>query len=78
MSESDKNLNTKAFVKFQSENTKPIIFVVTDVYRMGIDNPDIGLVIQWDIFLSFDLMIQQMGRARRKKGALSFMLLTPK
>ena len=45
---------------------------------MGIDNPDVKLVIQWDIPLSFDSMIQRMGRAGSKSGASAFILLTPK
>lgn len=45
---------------------------------MGIDNPDVKLVIQWDIFISFDSMIQWIERTG-KKGALSiFILFLPK
>lgn len=54
------------------------ILVATDAYGMGIDNPDILLVIQWDIPISFDAMIQRMGRAGRKGGNAIFVLLTPK
>lgn len=50
----------------------------TDAYGMGINNPDVRLVIQWDIPLSFDSMIQQMGRAGRKGEASVFILFTPK
>lgn len=46
MSEWDKNLNAETFEKLQSENTKYIILMATDTYRMDINNPVVGLVIQ--------------------------------
>ncbi|MCJ1471089.1 hypothetical protein MMC07_009737, partial [Pseudocyphellaria aurata] len=60
------------------ENTECMILVVTDAYGMGIDNPDIALVIQWDLPLSFDTMIQRMGRTGHKGGASTFVLFSPK
>lgn len=45
---------------------------------MGIDNPDVKLVIQWDLPISFDSMIQRMGRAGRKGGYSYFVLFSPK
>lgn len=45
---------------------------------MSIDNPDIKLVIQWDLPISFDAMIQRMDRAGRKGGQAVFVLFTPK
>lgn len=57
----DKNLNAEAFAKPQLENTKCTIFVATNAYEMSINNLDIRLVVQWDIPLSFDSIIQQMG-----------------
>lgn len=45
---------------------------------MGIDNPDVKLVIQWDIPMSFDSMIQRMGRARRKGAQPTFVFFSPK
>lgn len=44
---------------------------------MGIDNPDIKLVVQWDLPMSFDSMIQRMGRASRKGNQAAFVLFTP-
>lgn len=41
-----KELIAKAFKTPGNKNTECIIFVVTDAYRMGIDNPDIRLVVQ--------------------------------
>lgn len=78
MSEWDKNLTTEAFSKPAEENNECVILVATDAYDMGIDNPDIKLVIQWDIPLLFDSMIQRMGRGGRKGRASAFILLTPK
>ena len=78
MSEWDKTLTAEVFGKPGTENTECTILVATDAYGIGIDNPDVKLVIQWDIPLSFDSMIQRMGRAERKGGASSFILLTPR
>ena len=54
------------------------ILITTDSYGMGINNPDIKLVIQWDIPVTFDAMIQRMGCAKRKGGQATFILITPK
>lgn len=78
MSDWDKELIAKAFQINGSENSECIILVATDAYGMGIDNPDIRLVIQWDLPISFDSMIQRMGRAERKGQQAWFILLTPK
>lgn len=45
MSDWDKKLIAKAFKTPGNENTECIILVATDAYGMGIDNPDIRLVI---------------------------------
>lgn len=78
MSDWDKELTAKAFKISGAENTECIILVATDAYGMGINNPDIRLVIQWDLPISFDSMIQRMGRAGRKGQQAWFVLLTPK
>lgn len=57
MSKWDKFLIANAFAVPGDENTKCTILVATDTYGMGIANPDVKLVIQWDISLLFDLMI---------------------
>ena len=41
----DKAINTKAFKLSDKMNIEYRILVATDVYEMGIDNPDIKLVI---------------------------------
>lgn len=78
MPELDKELIAKVFMTPGDENLECTILVTTDTYGMGIDNPDIVLVIQWDILLSFDSMIQRLGRAGRKGGQSTFILFTPK
>lgn len=45
MFEKDKNLNIEVFAKFQLKNTKCMIFIATNAYRMVIDNQNIGFVI---------------------------------
>lgn len=74
----DKSLISNAFKVIGKENTECTILVTTDAYGMGIDNPDIRLVIQWDLPISFDSMIQRIGRAGRKGQQSTFVLLTPK
>lgn len=78
ISDWDKSVTTNAFKVTQEDNTECTILVATDAYGMGIDNPDIKLVVQYDISTSFDAMIQRMGRAGRKGNQATFILLTPK
>lgn len=78
MSEWDKSLIAAAFKINGEENNECVILVATDAYGMGIDNPDIRLIIQWDFPIGFDAMIQRIGRAGRKGQQSTFVLLTPK
>ena len=79
MPDLNKAINAEAFKLSGEMNTDCTIFVATDAYGMGIDNPDIKLVIQWDLPMSFDSMIQRMGRAGRQAGQQAvFILMTPK
>lgn len=77
MSDWDKDLTAAAFRIPGDENLECVILVAINAYGMGIDNPNVKLVIQQDLSLSFDSMIQQMGRAGRKGGLLHFILFTP-
>ena len=78
MSEWNKKLNADAFAVPTEDNTKCIIFAATDAYGMVINNPDVMLVIWWDISICFNLMIQGMGKVGQKGGASVFILFTPK
>lgn len=78
MSEYDKTMTADEFRVLGEENTECTILVATDAYGMSIDNPDVELVIQWDLPLSYDAMIQRMGCAGRKSVASTFVLLSPK
>ena len=78
MPEFDKDLTAKAFQVPGEENIECIILVAPDAYGMGINNPDIRLVVQWDLPINFDSMIQRMGRAGRRGGQATFILFTPK
>lgn len=42
----DKSLIANAFVVPGDKNMECTIFIVTDIYNMGIDNPDVKLVLQ--------------------------------
>lgn len=74
----NKDIIAKVFKVNKEENTKYIILVATDAYGMGIVNSDIWLVIQWDLLISFDLMIQYMGRIRKNSQQSTYILFTPK
>lgn len=78
ISDWDKDLTAKAFRIPGDKNMERTILVATDAYGIGIDNPDVRLVIQWDIPFSFDTMIQRMGRAGRKGAQSTFVFFTSK
>lgn len=78
MSKWDKNLTSETFRKPTEKNNKWIILVPINAYGIGIDNPDVKLVLQLDIPLSLNSMIQCMGRAGKNDGASVFILLTSK
>lgn len=73
-----KGLIAKAFCTPGDENPDCTILVATDTYSMAIDNPDVKLVIQWGLPLSFDSMMQRMRRAGRDGGQSTSVFLTPK
>lgn len=78
MSDWDKDIIAKAFRVNRMENIECVILVATNAYGMGIDNPDIRLVIQQDLPIRFDSMIQCMGREGKKGQQSTFVLFTPK
>ena len=78
ISEWDKEITAKAFMILGDQNEECTIVVATDAYGMGINNPDIRLVVQWDLPITIDAMIQRLGRAGRDCKQSIFMLITPK
>ena len=78
MSDWDKDLIANAFLVPGDENMDCVILVAIDAYGMGINNPDIKFVIQWDFLITFDAMIQRLERPGRKGGQAIFILFTPK
>lgn len=66
ISDWNKDLILKAFCIPGKNNTNCIILVATDAYGIDIDNLDIKFVVQWDLPISFDSIIQCMGRAEKK------------
>lgn len=78
VSDWDKGLIAKAFCTPGDENPDCTILVATDIYSMAIDNPDVKLVIQWGLPLSFDSMMQRMRCAGRDGGQSTFVFFTPK
>lgn len=53
----NKTMNDKTFKLNGKANTKSIIYIAIDMYEMRINNPDIKLVIKWDLQISFDSII---------------------
>lgn len=62
----NKSLICNTFKIIGKKNTEYISFVVTNIDSMSIDNPNIQLVIQLDLFINFDLIIKYMSRAEKK------------
>lgn len=73
-----KVLFAKAFCTPGDQNLDCTILVTTDTYSMAIKNPDVKLVIQWGLLLSFESMMQRMRCAGIGGGQSTFVLLTPK
>ncbi len=79
VSEWDKTIIADAFRMPGDDNgLECVILVATDKYGIGINNPDIRLIVQCDVPISFDVMIQRMGRVSRKGESSTFVLLKPK
>lgn len=77
--EYDKGLTADAFYEvYILETLECIIFIATNAYDIAIDNPDIKLVIPWDIPISFDDIIQCIGKVKQKGEKTIFIFLTPK
>ena len=82
LAEYDKRRISTEFEKPDTENVLDSsvhrIIVATDAMGMGIDNPDIRLVIQWGVPPSMGALLQRAGRTARGKGVSGkFIWLVP-
>jgi superfamily II DNA helicase RecQ len=82
LAESDKRRISKEFEMPDAESVLDSsihrIIVATDAMGMGIDNPDIRLVIQFGVPPSMGALLQRAGRAARGKGVRGkFIWLVP-
>jgi len=72
LAESDKRRISTEFEKPDTESVLDSsmhrIIVATDAMGMGIDNPDIRLIVQWGVPPSMRALMQRAGRAARGKG----------
>ena len=72
LAEFDKKSISAEFVKPDTESvlqsSKHRIIIATDAMGMGIDNPDVRLVVQWKQPPSMCALLQRAGRATRGKG----------
>lgn len=57
MSDWDKDLIANAFLQPGNKNIECTILVAIDAYGMGIDNPDIKLIIQYNFPITFNAII---------------------
>src|SRR4051794_39794819 len=65
LAEHDKCLTSNQFVKFGSVHR---VIIATDAMRMGINNSDVLLVIQWKQPNSMCSLTQWAGKAAREEG----------
>lgn len=78
MLEWNKSLIAAAFKINREKNNNCVILVAINTYSIGIDNPDIRLVIQQNLFIGFNAIIQRIDHIRRKSQQSIFVLLTLK
>jgi superfamily II DNA helicase RecQ len=82
LSDSDKRRIATEFEKTDSESVSDSsihrVIVATDAMGMGIDNPDVRLVVQWGVPASMGALLQRAGRAARGTAILGdFVWLVP-
>jgi len=76
MADDDKSRTSTRFSRPSSECDGPRILIATDSYGLGVDNPDVEVVVQWLLPSSISKLHQRMGRAVRsvgKQGRLLFL-----
>lgn len=74
----DRALTVVVFVIIAKKNYKCVIIIITNIYKIIINNPNIQLLIQWNISRLLDLIIQYMKLVGEKSGQLIFTLFVPK
>lgn len=76
MADSDKRKIDVDFRRRHNECSSPRIILTTDAYGLGVDNPDVKLVVQWLLPQSIQRLYQRMGRAMRcGSGKATFILM---
>ena len=63
MDSTDKIINQEAFIQ-----NKVKVMVATSAFGMGVDKPDVGLVVHYDISDSLENYVQESGRAGRDQS----------
>lgn len=76
MAAPDKHRIDVDFRRCHQECSSPRIILATDAYGLGVDNPDVELVVQWLLPPSIQRLYQRMGRAMRcGRGKATFILM---
>lgn len=65
MADSDKERVDTNFRRRHEGCASPRIILATDAYGLGVDNPDVDIVVQWLLPPSIQRLYQRMGRAMR-------------
>jgi hypothetical protein len=66
MADFDKQATALAFRQLDEECNLARVLIATDAYGLGVDNPDVRLVVQWLAPDSMCSLWQRMGRAMRR------------
>ena len=60
------------------QNKKCTIVVATNIYKININNPEIQLVVQWDVLTTLDVMIQIFEKPGKDDKLSIFVFICPK
>ena len=72
----DKHRIDVDFRRCRQECSSPRIILATDAYGLGVDNPDVEIVVQWLLPPSIQRLYQRIGRAMRcGRGRATFILM---
>ena len=76
MSDYDKENIASRFLRRSSECDSPRILICTDAYGLGLDNPDVEVVVQFKIPRCMSVLEQRKGRAMRSgEGQARYLFL---